>query len=227
VNVGDTITLEFVALDALGEVVVFNPDPEPFSYEKESENGGEVILENSPTLDVTGVRAGTVMVTASADGFEPVEVEITVLAIAPGPPQNVSVVPGIESLIVSWDPPASDGGALITSYTASINPSCETDGETFTCTINTLTPGEDYVVEVIASNGVFDSDPAVSLSSTPLAPSNPDPEPEPNPNPNPELTPAPVPVPTLGLLGLLLLISMMGFMVTFLRYDSLQTLRSS
>ncbi|MEA2580024.1 MAG: hypothetical protein QOE83_916 [Actinomycetota bacterium] len=41
-------------------------------------------------------------------------------AVAPGAPTNVVAYPGNASAVVSWDPPTSDGGAPIESYTVNI-----------------------------------------------------------------------------------------------------------
>jgi len=61
------------------------------------------------TVDVT-VRVQGTSATSSADQF-------TFLAVAPAAPTNVVAIAGEASATVYWAPPASDGGAALTSYT--------------------------------------------------------------------------------------------------------------
>jgi len=94
------------------------------------------------------------------------------LAFVPDPPTNVTVVGADSSAIISWNPPSSDGGRPITSYTATIfdagfNPagSCTATPVTsgpLSCSISRLTNGGTYTASVIASNSV-----GPSLASAP------------------------------------------------------------
>ena len=58
--------------------------------------------------------------------------------------------------MVSWTAPSFDGGAPITSYTATSSPSgrtCTTgDGDTTACTVTGLTNGTAYTFTVTADN---------------------------------------------------------------------------
>jgi len=225
IKVGDAPTvISFDALDALGE-----SQASGIAFNSSSDNGGEVeSTEGNSSVSITGKRAGEVTLTASKTGFADASITITVVPTAPSPPQNVKVVPGVESLIVNWDASLDDGGAPITQYIASANPSCvvEVDADnqngSFGCTITGVDPDESYTVTVVAVNG---SDDQGGTSAPAEVAASPETTPLPSTNPNPES--APVPVPTLGLVGLLLLILMMGLMVVSSRHDSLQTLRSS
>ena len=94
----------------------------------------------------------------------------------PDPPQNPSAVPGNELVTVSWDPPVSDNGSPITSYTATADPGGETcNTSATTCVITNLTNDTTYAISVIATNLEGDSDPSATVSATPFLPTVPDP----------------------------------------------------
>ena len=54
-------------------------------------------------------------------------VTVTMPSIAPGPPQNLTATAGDASVDLSWDKPASDGGADVTGYSVEVS----TDGESW------------------------------------------------------------------------------------------------
>jgi hypothetical protein len=85
----------------------------------------------------------------------------------PGPPTELSVLPGDGELEVSWDEPVDTGGLLITSYTATASPegaSCTS--ATTSCVITGLTNGATYSVTVTAANAVGSSAPSEASSVT-------------------------------------------------------------
>jgi hypothetical protein len=72
----------------------------------------------------------------------------------PGAPISVIGTPGTGRVLVSWDPPVSDGGGAITAYTVSSSPgggSCSTTGAT-NCTVLGLALGVTYTFTVHATN---------------------------------------------------------------------------
>ena len=86
----------------------------------------------------------------------------------PTPPLDVVASSGHGSIGVSWTPPADDGGATVTSYTAT---AADADGNSFSCNagpgisanwtscnINGLANGTSYTVTVIANNASGSSD---------------------------------------------------------------------
>ena len=73
-------------------------------------------------------------------------------------PTNVSATYGDGSAAVSWDTPASDGGAAITGYTVTVSPGGATvECEESPCTITGLTNGTAYTFTVHATNAEGDS----------------------------------------------------------------------
>ena len=84
----------------------------------------------------------------------------------PGAPTGVVGTPGNGQVAVSWTPPASNGGAPISSYTVTASPGGATCSTSSTgCTVNGLTNGVAYTFTVNAMN--------VAGTSTPSTPSAP------------------------------------------------------
>ena len=95
--------------------------------------------------------------------------------VAPGVPTGISITPGNQQVIVSFSPPADDGGSSITEYQYSLNA-----GETWVSIsppfgssqfiIPSLTNGVSYSVIVRAANIVGVGEASISASGTPVAP---------------------------------------------------------
>jgi hypothetical protein len=89
---------------------------------------------------------------------------------APDAPTAVTAVPGDGSAQVSWTAPANDGGAAITGYIVTTNPSgatCTSTGAT-TCVVQPLTNGDPYTFTVTATNSVGQG--PSSAASNPVTP---------------------------------------------------------
>src|SRR5205809_931795 len=97
-------------------------------------------------------------------------------ATPPGAPQGLSATPGDTTVSLTWSPPSSNGGSLITNYR--IYRSTTGGGETPQATIGNVltysdtavTNGVTYYYEVSALNNVGEGPRSSEASATPIAP---------------------------------------------------------
>ena len=89
---------------------------------------------------------------------------------APGAPSNLTAVGGDGQAVLSWDAPASDGGAEITDYEYRINgtnPWISIGSTETTYTVTGLVNGAEYTFQVRAVNAVGRSAPSNRVEATP------------------------------------------------------------
>ena len=96
----------------------------------------------------------------NAIGTSPASVAVTVTprsaVTAPSAPTNVTATAGDTRATVRWTAPANNGGAVISSYTATSSPgglTC-TSSQVTACVVNGLTNGVAYTFTVTATNSV-------------------------------------------------------------------------
>jgi hypothetical protein len=99
---------------------------------------------------------------------------VTPAALPPSAPTLLTATPGDTLAIVTWDPPADDGGSPINSYTITARSSANTQSVTVgsgatSSVINFLVNSVQYSVTMTASNGITLSPVSNTLLVTPLA----------------------------------------------------------
>jgi large repetitive protein len=121
----------------------------------------------------TPTQAGSFTATASATnaggtGFQ--TFTFLVAATVPGAPQNVSAVGGNSLAVVSFSPPASDGGSVVTSYTATCNPGGVSASRAASpITVAGLLNGTTYTCSVTATNSAGTGPASASVNVMPSA----------------------------------------------------------
>jgi predicted extracellular nuclease len=113
-----------------------------------------------------GTLSGNTYTTAAVTADCSVSASFAFIPVLPGAPTAVSATPGDGSAVVRFSPPAFDGGATITSYTAT----CGTQSATGTAsplTINGLTNFVTVSCSVIATNSIGNSPSSATVSVTP------------------------------------------------------------
>jgi hypothetical protein len=154
------------------------------SYTVTSSPGGHTATGAGSPLVVSGLTNGvsyTFTVTAhnaEGDGAPSAASNAVVpgtTPVAPGAPTNVTATPGNGRVAVSFTPPASDGGAAITSYTVTAAPGGQTaSGAVGPIVVTGLSSGTSYTFTVTATNSAG-TGPASSPSDAvePLPPGRP------------------------------------------------------
>jgi hypothetical protein len=140
---------------------------------KEGSAGGSLSNASELGVDYTAPRkAGTYHLVGAAieDSTSTAAAAITVPAVVPSQPLNVSAVLASKtSASVGWSPPSDDGGAALSGYQVTVSPggaTINTNAATTTTTALNLTPNTTYTFTVTATNGA-------GLTSAPSAASAP------------------------------------------------------
>ncbi|NBV26591.1 MAG: hypothetical protein EBR99_04695, partial [Actinobacteria bacterium] len=137
------------------------------SYTATSTPGALTCTSATPTCVISELEAGTsytfTVTATNAVGTSPDSTPSAAITILdrPDSPTNITLAPSPDSIGVSWDAPASDGGSAIDSYkaTAYLASSgapvahCRISGAT-ACEIAGLSTATSYVVRVMAHNTV-------------------------------------------------------------------------
>ena len=133
-----------------------------------------VIKKGAKIYSVIGATP-TLLGTATADGSAVISItddpQIIIAITKPDAPTGVSATSGGNaSTTVSWTAP-SDGGSVITGYTATSNAGQTCTSTTTSCSVTGLTNGTPYTFTVTATNSIGVSDP--SSASSPITPAAP------------------------------------------------------
>jgi uncharacterized repeat protein (TIGR02543 family) len=132
------------------------------------------IKRGAKIYSVIGVTP-TLLTTATTDGSAVISItddpQIIIAITKPDAPTGVSATSGGNaSSTVSWIAP-SDGGSVITGYTATSNAGQTCSSATTSCSVTGLTNGTPYTFTVTATNSIGVSDP--SGASSPITPAAP------------------------------------------------------
>ncbi len=138
-------------------------------YTVTSSPGGITTSGSSSPILMTGLTPGesytfTVTATNTIGESLPSDPSASVVApvvTVPGAPVLTSAVDLLDSILVSFDPPADDGGSVVTGYTVTSSPGgITTTGGNSPILMTGLTSGVSYTFTVTATNAIGESSPS-------------------------------------------------------------------
>lgn len=131
------------------------------SYQVTASPGGATCSATAPDTNcvltglTNGVQYALTVTATNSDQLQSTASTATVVSplTIPTAPLNVSTYRGVNSAMVGWMAPASNGGRAISLYTVTAQPGGATCTSLQTaCTVGGLTPGVDYSFTVVAAN---------------------------------------------------------------------------
>ena len=130
------------------------------------------------TLIIDGLSVGLYNYTIKAiDGFGGSvqdTVFVTILTTKPSAPMNLQLISGDGQVVLSWQPPANNGGSAITGYKIYRGTSASSeilyatvDGDTTTYTDENVTNGQTYYYTITAISAVGESSKVTEVQASP------------------------------------------------------------
>jgi hypothetical protein len=126
--------------------------------------GGVSCTTTSTSCTISGLTSGTTYTyTVTATNAISTSVSSTAVVAAaatrPGAPTSIQAsANGTRQSVISWTAPVSDGGSVITEYTATATGGATCTTATTSCTITGLADGTTYTFTVVATNLIGTSD---------------------------------------------------------------------
>lgn len=174
---GDNVYRMKAVVSPAAEAVIsseVNGTPGKYTYRAVTKDDGVAYLwlpEGSQTLSSSGYASKTADIPGNDSSVKEVTLIKSPTVTVPGAPQNVTAVAGDRSAVVSFSPPANNGGSTILSYTVTSNPGVVVaSGSSSPITVTGLTNGVSYTFTVKAVNSAgTGTDSAASAPVTPKA----------------------------------------------------------
>ncbi len=172
---GDNVYRMKAAVSPAAETVIsseVNGTPGRYTYRAVTKDDGVAYLwlpAGSQTVSSSGYASKTSDIPGNDSSVKEVTLIKTPTVTIPGAPQNVTAVAGDRSAVVSFSPPANNGGSSILSYIVTSSPGgVAISGSSSPITVTGLTNGVSYTFTVKAVNSA-----GAGTDSTPSAPVTP------------------------------------------------------
>ncbi|MTK07169.1 MAG: hypothetical protein F8N38_08805 [Hungatella sp.] len=156
---GDNVYRMKAVVSPAAETVIsseVNGTPGRYTYRAVTKDDGVAYLwlpSGSQTVSSSGYASKTADIPGSDSSVKEVTLAKTPNVTVPGAPQNVTAVAGDRSAVVSFSPPANNGGSSILSYIVTVSPgSMVFSGSSSPINVTGLTNGIPYTFTVSAVN---------------------------------------------------------------------------